>query len=119
VYETAADLVSSVNIGNARLYGLEKDLNMKGNMFQIAVSILFVTYVLGELPSNWIMKHYVRPSRWIACITLAWGFVATFSGFVQSYAGLIVCRLLLGLTEAGLFPGMVGMLDELLRNVLR
>lgn len=33
--------------------------------------------------------------------------VATFSGFTQSYAGLIVCRLLLGLTEAGLFPGMV------------
>lgn len=56
----------SVNIGNARLYGLEADLNMQGNQFQIAVSILFVTYVLGELPSNLIMKKYVRPSRWIA-----------------------------------------------------
>jgi MFS family permease len=53
------------------------------------------------------MKNYVRPSRWIASITVAWGFVATFSGFTQSYAGFIVCRLLLGLFEAGLFPGMV------------
>lgn len=53
------------------------------------------------------MKKYVRPSRWIACITMAWGLTATFSGLTQSYAGLIVCRLLLGLTEAGLFPGMV------------
>ncbi|SMR49489.1 unnamed protein product [Zymoseptoria tritici ST99CH_1A5] len=99
--------IDRVNIGNARLYGLEKELGMEGSMFQIAVSILFVTYVLGELPSNWIMKHYVRPSRWIPSITIAWGFVATFSGLVHSYAGLIVCRLLLGITEAGLFPGMV------------
>ena len=38
---------------------------------------------------------------------MGWGLVATFSGFTQSYVGLIVCRLLLGLTEAGLFPGMV------------
>jgi hypothetical protein len=38
----------SVNVGNARLYGLEADLGMHGNMFQLAVSILFVTYVLGE-----------------------------------------------------------------------
>ncbi|KAK4617275.1 uncharacterized protein CLAFUR5_05085 [Fulvia fulva] len=99
--------IDRVNIGNARLYGLEEDLGMQGNQYQIAVSILFVTYVLGELPSNLIMKKYVRPSRWIACITMGWGVVATFSGFTQSYAGLIVCRLLLGLTEAGLFPGMV------------
>ncbi|CZT16033.1 related to MFS transporter [Ramularia collo-cygni] len=99
--------IDRVNIGNARLYGLEEDLGMTGNMFQIAVSILFVTYVCGELPSNWILKQYVRPSRWIASITVAWGLVATLSGLTQSYAGLIVCRLLLGLTEAGLFPGMI------------
>ena len=80
---------------------------MQGNQFQIAVSILFVTYVIFELPSNLVMKKYVRPSRWIASITMGWGLVATFSGFTQSYAGLIVCRLLLGATEAGLFPGMV------------
>ncbi|KAM3416385.1 hypothetical protein BST61_g7983 [Cercospora zeina] len=99
--------IDRVNIGNARLYGLEADLGMQGNQFQIAVSILFVTYVIFELPSNLVMKKYVRPSRWIASITMGWGLVATFSGFTQSYAGLLVCRLLLGATEAGLFPGMV------------
>lgn len=41
-----------MNIGNARLYGLEKDLGMAGNDYQVALSLLFVTYILFELPSN-------------------------------------------------------------------
>ncbi|EON66979.1 hypothetical protein W97_06095 [Coniosporium apollinis CBS 100218] len=94
-----------VNIGNARLYGLEEDLNLTSNQFQIAVSILFVTYILSELPSNLVLKK-LRPSRWIAFITTAWGIVATLTGVVQSYGGLIACRLLLGAVEGGLFPGM-------------
>jgi MFS family permease len=94
-----------VNIGNARLYGLEKDLGLHGNQYQIAVSILFVTYLLSEVPSNLLLKK-VRPSRWIAFLATSWGIIATLTGLVQSYAGLIVCRLLLGLVEGGLFPGM-------------
>ena len=95
-----------VNIGNARLYGLEKDLGMAGNQYQTAVSLLFVTYILSELPSNLVIKKF-KPSRWIALITTLWGIIATCTGAVQSYAGLIVCRLLLGLVEGGLFPGCV------------
>ena len=38
-----------VNIGNARLYGLEEDLGLQGDQYQIAVSLLFVTYVLSEV----------------------------------------------------------------------
>lgn len=76
-----------VNIGNARLYGLEEDLGMTGTQYQIAVSVLFPTYVCFELPSNLVLKHYVRPSRWIAFITTVWGLIATMSGLTQSYAG--------------------------------
>jgi len=94
-----------VNIGNARLYGLEEDLGLQRNQFQIAVSILFVTYLLSELPSNLVLKKF-RPSRWIAFITTAWGVIATLTGIVQSYGGLIACRLLLGAVEGGLFPGL-------------
>jgi sugar phosphate permease len=78
---------------------------MHGTQFQTAVSILFVTYILSELPSNLVLKK-LRPSRWIAFITTAWGIVATLTGIVQSYGGLITCRLLLGAVEGGLFPGM-------------
>lgn len=102
-----SSFLDRVNIGNARLYNLEEDLNMSGNQYQIAVSVLFPTYVLFELPSNLVLKHYVRPSRWIAFITTSWGLIATLSGLTKSYAGLLACRVLLGLFEAGLFPGCV------------
>lgn len=94
-----------VNIGNARLYGLEDDLGLTVNQYQTAVSLLFVTYLLSELPSNLVLKKF-HPSRWIAFIATSWGIVATLTGIVQSYGGLIACRLLLGLVEGGLFPGM-------------
>lgn len=74
---------------------------MHGQQFQTAVSILFVTYVLSELPSNWVLKK-VRPSRWIALITIAWGVISSLTGVFQSYGSLIACRLLLGVVEGGL-----------------
>lgn len=95
-----------VNIGNARLYGLEEDLKMAGSDYQIAVSLLFVTYILSELPSNLVIKKF-KPSRWLAFITTSWGIIATLTGVVQSYGGLIACRLFLGAVEGGLFPGCV------------
>jgi MFS family permease len=103
--EITALTYASVNIGNARLYGLEEDLNMNSTQFQTAVSILFVTYILSELPSNLVLKK-LTPSRWIAFITTAWGIIAALTGIVQSYGGLIACRILLGAVEGGLFPGM-------------
>jgi MFS family permease len=78
---------------------------MSKDQFQIAVSVLFVTYVLSEVPSNLILKHYVSPSRWISSITVAWGLIATLMGLCHNYPSLIACRLLLGLVEGGLFPG--------------
>ncbi|KAG8892838.1 hypothetical protein FRB99_002417, partial [Tulasnella sp. 403] len=94
-----------VNIGNSRLYGLEKDLNMTGSMFQTSVSVLFVTYLAFEIPSNLALK-VLRPSRYLPAIAIAWGIIALCTGFVQSYSGLLACRFLLGAFEAGLFPGM-------------
>ncbi|QUC20863.1 uncharacterized protein UV8b_05104 [Ustilaginoidea virens] len=97
--------VDRVNVGNARLYKLEADLGLSSHQFQVVVSIFFVTYMLFEVPSNLVLKLFT-PRRWIAFITLSWGLVATLSGLVDSYAGLVACRLLLGALEAGLFPGL-------------
>ncbi|KAL7792189.1 major facilitator superfamily domain-containing protein [Trichoderma afarasin] len=94
-----------VNIGNARLYGLEEDLSLSSEQFQVTVSILFVTYLLFEVPSNLVLKLFT-PRRWIAFIVTAWGIIATLTGLVESYGSLIACRLLLGVVEAGLFPGL-------------
>ncbi|KAF6791698.1 major facilitator superfamily transporter [Colletotrichum sojae] len=107
------NMMDRVNIGNARLFSMEDDLGLGDGQFQLAVSVLFVTYCLNscrpqlfEAPSNMIIKR-LQPARYLAGLTLAWGFVATFSAFVQNFAGLVACRLLLGLFEAGFFPGVV------------
>jgi MFS family permease len=97
-----------VNIGNARLYGMEADLHLTGNQYQIAVSLLFVTYIASELPSNLVIKKFT-PSRWLSFITTAWGVVATLTGITQGFKGLVACRIILGALEGGLFPGL-GML---------
>jgi MFS family permease len=94
-----------VNIGNARLYGMEADLNLKPNQYQIAVSLLFVTYIASELPSNLVIKKFT-PSRWLSFITTAWGLVATLTGITQNFNGLVACRIILGALEGGLFPGL-------------
>lgn len=95
-----------VNIGNARLYGMEKDLGLTGNQYQVAVSILFVTYCLFEVPSNLVIKK-LQPGRYLGLLTIAWGLIATLSGLVKNYGSLLAVRLLLGLFEAGLFPGLI------------
>ncbi|KAF9507165.1 hypothetical protein BS47DRAFT_345145 [Hydnum rufescens UP504] len=94
-----------VNIGNARLYGLEKDLDLIKNRYQVAVSVFFVTYLLFELPSNLVLKKFTA-SRYIASLAVLWSIVASLTGLVQTYHQLIVCRILLGIFEAGLFPGL-------------
>lgn len=94
-----------VNIGNARLYDMEEDLGLEGDQYQLAVSVLFVTYILSELPSNLVIKKFT-PSRWLSFITVGWGVVATCTGLVQNFAGLLACRVILGALEGGLFPGL-------------
>jgi MFS family permease len=49
----------------------------------------------------------LQPARYLAGLVFCWGMVATFSAFVNNFAALVACRLLLGVFEAGLFPGVI------------
>ncbi|KAL8775825.1 MAG: hypothetical protein Q9194_003601 [Teloschistes cf. exilis] len=60
-----------INIGNARIEGLEKDLGMSGNDYNIAVQVLFIPYILLEVPSNIMLKR-VAPSTWLSFIMFIW-----------------------------------------------
>lgn len=64
--------IDRINIGNARLQGLEKDLKMKGHDFNIALFVFFIPYILFELPSN-ILIRKVAPSTWLSSIMVLWG----------------------------------------------
>ena len=94
-----------VNIGQAKLDGLTVSLKLSSTQYNACLSVFFVTYVIFEVPSNLILKR-LRPSRWIPTIMIAWGIVMTLMGLVQSFGGLIACRLFLGAFESGLFPGI-------------
>ncbi|THH33543.1 hypothetical protein EUX98_g636 [Antrodiella citrinella] len=94
------------NIGNARLYNMQTDLHLTDKQYLIALTVFFFPYALFEPPSNVALKR-LRPSRWLSFLMLVWGIAMTFHGFVTNYAGLVGLRILLGIAEAGLYPGVV------------
>ena len=94
------------NVGNARLEGLTTDLNMTGNQYLTGLTLFFIGYVLFEIPQNVALKR-TSPKTWLPTITLIWGIVATLMGLSQTMAGFFVVRFVLGMTEGGLFPGVV------------
>jgi sugar phosphate permease len=102
-----------VNIGQAKLDGIMQSLGLTSLQYNACLSVFFVTYIIFEVPSNLILKK-LRPSRWIPMIMIGWGLVMTFMGLVNSYGSLLTCRLLLGATEAGLFPGKLTFIIKLI-----
>lgn len=94
------------NIGNARLYNMQADLHITDTQYLIALTVFFFPYSLFEPPSNVALKR-LRPSRWLSFIMLIWGIVMTLHGVIHNYGGLVGLRFLLGLAEAGLYPGVV------------
>ena len=95
------------NIGNAKIDGLTVDLNIeKGNKFNVALLVFFILYIAVDVPSNWVVKH-VKAGIYLPALITSWGIVCTCMGFIKSYAGLIICRLLLGLFEGGLLGGIL------------
>ncbi|CCF46220.1 major facilitator superfamily transporter [Colletotrichum higginsianum] len=84
-----------------------EDLGMTGVQYNTVLSIFFVPYVLFEVPSNIVLKKFKRPSHYLGGLTLAWGIVMTCTGLVRNFAGLMVTRVLLGIFEAGFFPGAI------------
>ncbi|KAF2430788.1 MFS general substrate transporter [Tothia fuscella] len=93
------------NIGNAKIEGLTEDLKISGPQYNWCLTIFFFSYAAFEVPSNLLLKK-LRPSIWLPTIMVAWGIVMTLMGIVQGYKGLLAARFFLGVTEAGLFPGV-------------
>lgn len=67
-----AAFLDRINIGNARLLGLEEDLHMDGNDFNVALFMFFIPYILLEVPCNLAMKK-VKPSVWLSGLILGFG----------------------------------------------
>jgi MFS family permease len=110
--ETNTDLAPPVNIANANVFGLSKELGIvNGTKYNIALVIFFVPYILFEIPSNIILKK-LKPRVWLSICMFGFGLVTMLQGFVKSYSGLLATRFFLGVFETGMFPGafyLIGM----------
>lgn len=95
------------NIGNAKIEGMDKDLHLTGVQYNIALSLFFVPYILFEVPSNILLKRCTRPSIYLGLLVTSWGIVMTCHGFVKNFSTLMVVRMMLGILEAGFYPGAV------------
>ena len=94
-----------INIGFAALT-MNKELAITSQQFGLLTGIFFIGYFLFEIPSN-LLLHKIGARIWIARILISWGIVAILTGFVQNVSQLYAARFLLGLAEAGYFPGIV------------
>ncbi|NBQ42804.1 MAG: MFS transporter, partial [Mycobacteriaceae bacterium] len=93
------------NLGIARSH-ISAELQLSATMFGLAAGIFFIGYVLVEIPSNLALERF-GARRWLARIAVSWGIVAAAIGFAPNAATLLVLRFLLGVAEAGLFPGVI------------
>jgi MFS transporter, ACS family, tartrate transporter len=94
-----------INIGFAALT-MNAELGITSQQFGFLVGVFFISYSLFEIPSNLIL-HKVGARIWIARILIVWGLVAALSGLVHTVHQLYVARFLLGMAEAGYFPGIL------------
>ena len=97
--------VDRVNIGFAAS-ALQRDLHLSDTAYGIGGGLFFLGYCLFEIPSNLLLDR-VGARRWIARIMIVWGLVSMATMFVTSVTTFYVARVVLGVAEAGFFPGIV------------
>lgn len=93
------------NIGNARLAGMETNLNMSGTDYNMSLTIFFISYAIAEPITNTLLKR-LTPRIFFTGIIIIWGLIMTLMGLVTNFSGLLAARWFLGIAEAGLFPGV-------------
>ena len=98
-------VLDRINIGFAALT-MNKELAITSQQYGLIFGIFFFGYFFFEIPSN-LLLHKIGARVWIARILISWGIVAMLTGFVHTVHQLYVVRFLLGLAEAGYFPGIV------------
>ncbi|CCH78628.1 putative tartrate transporter [Nostocoides japonicum T1-X7] len=97
--------IDRANIGYAALE-MNKALGLTSQLFGLAAGLFFIGYFLCEVPSNIALTRF-GARVWIARILLTWGLLSVLMGFVQNAWQLLTIRFLLGVAEAGFFPGII------------
>jgi ACS family tartrate transporter-like MFS transporter len=93
------------NIGFAALT-MNADLGIDSHQYGLLAGMFFFGYFAFGIPSN-LLLHKLGARIWISCVLIVWGLVASLTGFAQNITQLYIIRFVLGLAEAGFFPGIV------------
>lgn len=97
--------IDRTNVGFAALT-MNEDLGFSPSVFGLGAGLFFVTYNLCQVPATILLKRY-GARRVIFCIMLVWGLLAASNAWVRGTHGFFALRMLLGVAEAGFFPGMI------------
>ncbi|KAK0647121.1 major facilitator superfamily domain-containing protein [Cercophora newfieldiana] len=93
------------NIGNAKIAKLTTEVPMSNSEYNLSLTIFFISYATFEAINNVLLKLF-RPSVFLPCTMILWGLSMLGMGFITNWSGLMAARFFLGMTEAGLFPGV-------------
>ncbi|PLB44216.1 vitamin H transporter [Aspergillus steynii IBT 23096] len=108
------------NIGNAKIAGMTKELNLVGNQYNLAVTMFTVAYVIFGMPANLLVKKF--GPKMLVLYMFTWGLFVMGQGLTKNATGLIACRFFMGMCEAGFVPGCAYLIgsyykrDEFLRR---
>lgn len=97
--------IDRVNIGFVRAH-MEHDLGIGAAAYGFGAGLFFIGYALFEVPSN-ILLQRIGARIWLTRIMLTWGLVAAAMAFIQNETHFYILRFLLGVAEAGFFPGVI------------
>jgi MFS family permease len=110
-------LVQSINVatGNARLAGLEKDLHLKGYDYNKVLSVFYISYIIFEIPCTMACK-WIGPGWYIPLASVGFGIISVCTAFCHNIHDISGVRFLLGIMEAGMFPGIAYYLSRWYRK---
>ncbi|KAK6832877.1 Vitamin h protein [Apiospora arundinis] len=112
--------VDRSNIGNAKIQGMDQELQLKGQRYNIALFVFNIGYMVAGVPLSIVFKKTGPKS--LAVMMFCWGITVIGCGLTRSWSGLVVCRLLEGMAESAFVPGAAYLIgsyyrrDEFLRR---
>ncbi|KAF3384124.1 High-affinity nicotinic acid transporter, partial [Talaromyces pinophilus] len=99
--------IDSNNYASARLQGLETDLHLRGDQYQTGVSVMYISYILAQVPSNLPLNYCGRLSLYLRTFA-----VIALTSQVTNCRGFVACHFILGLVKAPFFSGVLSYLSK-------
>ncbi|KAG2034737.1 major facilitator superfamily domain-containing protein [Suillus americanus] len=100
------------NVSNARLQGFEQDLHLQGQQYATILSILFIGYIITQVPANMFLYWFGRPSIFLPSCMLVWGAISALTGITKNYTGAVLARFFLGFAEGPFYPGSMFLISR-------